>query len=259
MADTDTMFVWSKPVPEDWSRALLDLAPPADRVAHLQLFWVPGSPVSPIQRWAIYECTPMAFCQEKVADLLASPSCRCAVTHRKRQVCRRCKRMASATRDAIYRYLHETGCLAEPFWVIEGDDGGHKYEYSLVEAEWDRAIGGSGEAPEIGSLPYADFDGRVIRKLRTLDRVRSAWRTLQQAQAGQEAALTRQFRQALIDHAMSYDEALVDSAARHLSAWDQPTLDDRPEGRIAQDPDWWQDHYLRTGRLPGVPQLHEAV
>lgn len=246
----DQVFYWQRPVPLDWERALATLAPPNDRVAHLKMFWIPGTPASPIQRWAIYECTPIAFCPEKARDLVASPPCRCAVEYPMRQVCRRCQHVASATRDTIYRYLHTTGCVAEPFWVIEGMNGGHKYHYSLVEAEWDRALGGGGEPPEIGSLPYAEFDQRVLRRLTSLDRTRSAWKTLTAAQTGEEKAAEQAFRHALLDHAMAYDDALLESASRQLTTMDQPTLPTEP-----WEPGRWQDHYLRTGRLPGMSSV----
>lgn len=206
------LFYWDRPVPADWQAAVTALAPRTDRASHLVLWWEPGAPEEPTQRWVLYEATPIALVAPwKVRAFHADPVCRCAKESARITLCPACHGKQSAGRQRIRDYLLATECLALPFWIIQGDRGGHRVKYSQLEQQWQALVGQPTEPPEPGSLPYAPFDARVVRKIRALDRTRLAFRHLGQAFEQEQQDAHRAFRQALMDYADQAVEAAFDA------------------------------------------------
>lgn len=233
----NSVFHWDRPVPEEWAAQVAQLAPRTDRASHLALFWEAGSPSEPVQRWVLYEATPVNLVQPwRLGMFLADPPCRCSYESRALDRCPRCGGMQSPGRTRILRYLQQTECLALPFWVIQGHDGGHRTRYSQVEQQWAALARKPTEPPDPGSLAYAPFDQRVIRKVRQLDRARWAHRSLAEAAKHEKVAAEQDFRRALSDYldlsvASAFDELsrqrranLIDELPRHHTA-DRLTVD----------------------------------
>lgn len=64
-----------------------------------------------------------------------------------------------------------TGCYPQPFWVVQGDQGGHKWSFSEQEARLAEMNGFPAEPPEPGTLPYAPLDRRVLEKIVAYDQL----------------------------------------------------------------------------------------
>lgn len=201
MAETDGVFYWRREAPAEWHEAIGRLAPRTDRASHLALFWDSGTPSQPIQRWGVYECTPLAFVPPwKLGAFLADHPCTCARESVELGTCRHCGGFQSPGRAQILDYLHRTECLALPFWVVQGDTGGHKYRYTTVEENWMRLAGRPQEPPRPGSLPYAEIDNRVLRQIRRFDRTRRAWGDLAKAYHEEQNEARLAFGSALADY-----------------------------------------------------------
>jgi hypothetical protein len=54
---------------------------------------------------------------------------------------------------------------ARPLYVIQGDQGGHKYRYTAWESRLAKAAGARPEPPFAGDLPYAEPDERTYENL----------------------------------------------------------------------------------------------
>jgi hypothetical protein len=80
-----------------------------------------------------------------------------------------------------YELYHQTGCLGERFWVIQGDRGGHRWSLNQTEKRllWLATNGVLKDVPFPGDLPYAPFDRRVTRHLLDIERVLMTRRVLQ--------------------------------------------------------------------------------
>lgn len=67
-----------------------------------------------------------------------------------------------------YRIYRETGLYAKRWWCIQGEHGGHRFMWDHEEIASLVATMKTGHAqpPSAGDLPYAGFDGRVIRAVR---------------------------------------------------------------------------------------------
>jgi hypothetical protein len=158
--------------------ALASLTPRGDNVAWLHASWRPDW-----ERWCIYQMTPAGHAPSMVwgpetplvmraENILGKRMLRLAPDPRFKQLLN----PAMMTRHAWRLHL-ETGAYPQPFWVVQGRTGGHKWDYSAEESRLLQLHGHSGEAPEPGTLPYAPIDNRVLNQLRPVAYLR-LWNTL---------------------------------------------------------------------------------
>lgn len=68
-----------------------------------------------------------------------------------------------------WQVYQETGCYASPFWVVQGDHGGHRRRFWPYERALAEMHGLPGELPAPGDLPYAEVDRRTFDQLRQVD------------------------------------------------------------------------------------------
>jgi len=74
-----------------------------------------------------------------------------------------------------WELFRETGCYGERWWVIQGDNGGHRYSLTDSELRFASAVSG-GQAmkvPKIAELPYVPFDNRVLKHIAAYDKLAS--------------------------------------------------------------------------------------
>ncbi len=237
-------FVLKRDIPAEWVRELEQYAPPQDRFAHLTLWWEPGSPAKPIQRWLVCECTPEQFVQDKVRALLARPPCQCSYQPEGHlTLCLGCQRPRSVFRQFALQYLREKGCLPEAFWIIQGDKGGHKLDFLPHEQEISQWLYGRTEPPEPGSLPYAPFDQRVIRALRAQDWLNQKWVSYYVARQQNADQALRDLRKTILKTVEERLAQAVDEAMPALLGADLPKLEEIPDYERVYD------EYIATGDM----------
>jgi hypothetical protein len=82
------------------------------------------------------------------------------------------------TSDAFVSHLQwelfrETGCYPALYWIVQGDQGGHKWRLTQQEKQLLRLNGCKiTDVPAPGDLPYAPFDNRVIEQLAMRDKLK---------------------------------------------------------------------------------------
>ena len=228
----DSVFQWDRPIPADTVRALARLAPRVDRASHLVCFWESGTPATPVQRYEIYEATPIALVGPwKLRAFHADPVCRCAFEAAELSACPRCGGMQSPGRQRIADYLHRTECLALPFWIVQGEHGGHRHRHTETEKSWARLMGLPEDPPAPGDLPFVLPDERVWRKIRQYDRTKRAHQHLADAYAEDQKAAGLAFRSALAD----YTDTAVEHAMDGLSLPRKAALVDHLPRNFTQD------------------------
>lgn len=209
MSET-SVFHWQRPVLEDWARDLAALSPRFDRLSHLALLWEPGFPDDPIQRWFLYDCVPWAALPDWKQQAIQEPLCTCPLPVTQVERCRWCRKLRSPGRARNLEYLGTTGCFPFPFWVIQGEQGGHRYSYTQVEVQWAKLMRQQPAPPVPGRLSYAPFDQRVIRKLRAYDRTRHRFASILTAADHEQVEAATAFRRALADYVDQAVEAAFD-------------------------------------------------
>lgn len=220
----NTLFAWHKEPPQDWVAALARFTPRTENASHLVLFWESGTPREPAQRWVIYEATPLRWVQPwRLEAFRHEQVCRCPYEAETHAQCPRCGGVQSPGRMRILRYLQQTECLALPYWVVQGTNGGHRRRYTQIEQQWAAMVKQPETPPETGDLPYAPLDQRVFRRLRAFDRAMRAYRDLASCYDAEKEGAEIAYRTALADYvdtgfASRFDEL---SRARRASLIDE--------------------------------------
>jgi hypothetical protein len=100
----------------------------------------------------------------------------------------------------------ETQCYAKPYWVIQGDKGGHQRFMTTFESQQMQLMGLPMNPPIPGTLPYAPFDQRVKTKILKHDKLRQIGERLALLKETQKARykslqadLEKKFRQDIVD------------------------------------------------------------
>jgi hypothetical protein len=156
-------FTWSNTPPPEWQAALDRLTPPNDRVSFLRILWVAADltvsrwgkvSVDPVQRWVLFQCTRQIPEPALIHLEAAAPHPK----HNPRPLMREQWELYQAER--LY---------GQPFWIVQGERGGHKRRFTQVEQNILKAQKLPHQAPAPGALPYAPLDNRVLDKLAVLD------------------------------------------------------------------------------------------
>lgn len=226
------IFRWDREVPAEWEAALRSWSPRGDPAGWLELGWAPGTPAEPVQRWAVYEATPA---NEKTRTFVESyygiipPN--------------------TADQQRVWRFFQLHGALLQPAWIIQGVDGGHPYRYADAEQQLRQLHNLEPDAPDAGSLAYAEWDGRVERRLREYDRLHRAPRLI--AETGEptlQKALARKYREELVRFWMDYAEGLVGPDATDIGG--RAIMEgkfQRVEEEAVPDIDSIEARYVETG------------
>lgn len=145
------------PVPHEWTVRLRKMSPISTKTSWLDFRWADGVPGSPIERWMLYECSPLM--NDEIRSYLGGtpwwemPD--------GQQAGRR--ELVSAYQWEMYR-KHRV--WARPFWCLQGNAGGTPCVYGELERKLLRLAGKSPDPPIYGSLPYAPFDDRAEHAIR---------------------------------------------------------------------------------------------
>lgn len=123
--------------------------------------------------------------------------------------------------DVQYEFWRRYRVYAAPFWVLQGDTGGHQVTFGPWQQQLLAAQGLPVTPPVVGSLDAAPFDNRVLSQLRALNRLRQMGNSIDRLRASAskdagDALLSdqlRQIREAELAFLTRQMEPLLDAAA----------------------------------------------
>lgn len=221
----DRLFWWTRTPPPHWVAALRARYPQQENIEYPDLVWESGSPERPVQRWAIVRSFP-AWAFPQVAHVL------------------RDRPAKSIVRAGMKAYYEATGRVRWPWWLIQGDMGGHPVEYTEADAAWFRYLGQPDTPPRPGTKAYAPLDDRVFVQLQMLDLRNGKFVNPEEAEIQREKAKRTLLRQT------SWDEtsAMVDEDLRSImpAVLDKARRVDRGSARDFSrvDDDELREHHI---------------
>lgn len=186
--------------PEGWEAGLREVSPITTTHSHLRWYWYKAS-----QRWVLYDCLPAHLIEpdrlyggpitgaELLIYLEGAPP-------RELESWMVCPWVSDAQHE-FYR-VHKV--LARPFWIMQGEQGGHQYVFTNDQMRILKAKMLPYEAPVVGSLPPCPWDSRVVQQLQRLNRLRVLGNSVDKLResgdaasaAAQLAATEREIREA---------------------------------------------------------------
>jgi hypothetical protein len=253
-------------VPREWEQQLAEISPPTNRFTYLKLIWEQGYPWEVCERYFVYQMMPArmmtspfhAGILEQLERALPPQG---YYDHTLGQYVEEANCLITTRAWKLYR---ETGCWGKPYWVIQGDKGGHKRWFTQVEKKFLRLVGLPDEPPEPGELPYAPFDDRVLAKLREHDVLQGDQSNLRRSQSlthGFQSARTelleRELRQKLTAWLKDQAREIGPEYDDGLAAIDAPRQLIGREEQIAEEraAEIAEENYIETGQTNGGKPL----
>ncbi len=239
-----------------WQAELDELFPPSDFASHLKIVWVSGDDWyvddvwQGVERFYLFEMVPERF----VDDYLINE-----VKHMPRPVVRYDTVMKTVSRTDCFctrlqwDLYQETGFYPKPYWVIQGDRGGHQRWFTQLEKQWLTLQSLPIDPPLPGMLPYAPFDKRVIEKVLRHDKLRQIGNRLMAMRGSQleqyktlQKDLEQKFREEIVGFLK--DQIGAEEGAdvvKDLRARDNAPLVDTDYGRLL---DTAEQNFIEHGR-----------
>lgn len=182
---------WDAEGPEPdprWQEELDRLFPPREGVGGLHIYWEPGygwhrnpfidrSHSMPVERWIIGRVMPRHFVPPYLDRRWFEGPDPAGLGYWDRKEDRWVSLSPPITRKQ-WAYWQEHQAVIQPYWVLQGDKGGHQYRLNRHESMVSRMHGGPRDTPAPGELPYAEPDRRTFGMLALRDRVRMNVATL---------------------------------------------------------------------------------
>lgn len=149
-----------------WEADLRRINPISTHFTHLRFYWYRAA-----MRWVLYDCLPGHLIQDdetKYGPTMTGKELLAALNGPPPRELEAWQETGiSDMQHEMYR-LHRVFAL--PFWVLQGENGGHQVMYSPWEQNLLLAKGLPAEPPKIGTLPPCPFDQRVIQQLNQRNR-----------------------------------------------------------------------------------------
>jgi hypothetical protein len=245
------MFRWDVEPEPHWREELYAIGgPPSTQIAYLEIVWWPGEPPAfeaedqSVQRFVIVEAIPRAAfernhryaaqARERIKALDGPPPWTMRTWHvvgGKRVI--RSRSLVSQWQWLLWR---TTGCFCQPFWVIQGDRGGHLWTFPPAYQMLLRMAGRPLHPPAPGTLPYAPWDSRVRAQLireRELREGLERFRTRDQTKKSdtdhkrEDLALEREGRRQMLRWLDQQLGVAAEALGTHLAKQDLPVRPDR--------------------------------
>lgn len=272
-------FVYDRPVPPEWQAQLAQLAPKSELHPWLLLAWLPGDPWDTetvvqgetitesqiVQRWCIYEMVPLRIWigliqQHRAAGKSDDEIIEAVILQELNDrhprdrgaydvILKRFVSDSLVTRQE-WELFHQHKAVPKLFWIIQGSHGGHKRVFTQLEQKYLGMARLPQEPPDPGTLPYAEFDQRVLMQLARRDRLHKAGNRLSPIESERDQQLI-EFRRQLMDWVSNQVRTDLESAKLDLSGI--PTSgakEDDPTGRIEEA----IDRFIQTGSSAPPPQ-----
>jgi hypothetical protein len=244
IADLDVVF--------PWSQELRQVSPTNTLHSYLMPYWYRAG-----QRWVLYDVLPVQVIDDDLntgsgvsgADLkaiMAGPR----PSERTDEV---------PVSDLQHEMFRRWNGYARPFWVLQGENGGHQVKFSPAQSDALLRKGLQAEPPAIGSLAPCPFDNRAIRQLQHLNRLHQMEDSIDrlrksgspEAAAAEQAKVEREIRESEMAFIEAQVRPITETAMSLVAGSNTRSEHDNeiirvPDGTAARVNDAYQ-RWLETG------------
>lgn len=252
-----------KEVPKEWESRLAEFSPQTNRFTWLKIIWEQGYEWEPVERWLLYSMVPRHGIPEGFLEQLEHPLPPSQMGNYYDKIKGEFVRNPDCViTERAYWLYRETKCWGRPFWVIQGDEGGHKRWFSPVEKKFLKLAGLPPEPPAPGDLPYAEFDDRVMKRLQEWDLMKGIHSGLRRKKSllhglysSRVEADERAFREQLVKWLAEQVTALDgEKITKALMRLDAPRSKDDPK-EMERMQETAEQNFIETGNTYGGMKL----
>jgi hypothetical protein len=287
-------MIRSREVPADWQVRLANLTGVSEHLPHLRCAWEPGLPSvtddpqgvpgapgfrinrvdHTVERWIIYEMIPAYQISSDLRAQLEGPPPASLITFVKRQAGVSFAHLRVPEDLAItqtqWQLYHDTGrrYFPNPFWCVQGEHGGHKLSYTMLEKKLLKHEGLPSEPPAPGELPYAEVDSRTFLQLERYLTLKQADREFRALKARDPRAYEKLKKEREVEYRKRVWQLMMDSVdpeqAREVTAIlksDKLMQGTKAVEVPTDEVDWGralekaEEQYVTTGRMSRNPAL----
>ena len=153
--------------PDGWEQALRAVNPITTIYSHLRFYWYRAK-----ARWVLYDCVPKCLMPEDGSPPGVPMEMKELLGYLNGPPARELGENACPfVSDVQHEFWHRYGVYARPYWVLQGDRGGHQVKFSPWQTNVAMKKGLPHEPPAIGTLPFAPFDNRTAHQLNHFNRL----------------------------------------------------------------------------------------
>lgn len=274
--------------PAEWVARLAEYSPPSEDKPWLKIVWEPGEPWIAGQRWTFYEMTHQSLLDMSnpetwaLLDELNGPHPRneghictsipqsswpgfvpkkygpCLCRHKFEGW--RFGPCSLITKRQWELWREVPGYLAQRFWVIQGEAGGHKTAFNEQEVDLLKIAGLPEDPPGIGDLPYAPFDERAVAQVirhNRLHQLNMSYDEYRRTRQGTAYRLEREqlARSMRAEYVKWLAEQLGESTELFISAARKGQIDDhaaRTETDFDRAGTDGVEQFIETGQMPDL-------
>ena len=239
------------------------------QLSRLVLRWEPGDPWEPLGRYVLWQGVDPKYATAEPWLVKAGrgPSPRstghwcddgyCGCLTKKHRWVQGATRVLDA---AAWRLYRETGLIGTRWWVVQGSQGGHRFqldrELDALEMKLRVLRGLPPDTPSVGQLPYAPFDQRVLDAIQRYRRAAICFKALEHVERtgkqmdAEEQQQAEAAAEALWQWTGAQAEELWHQGGELLPRYMEDTFGRVPvhkqaEIRAANDPDRIHEQFIR--------------
>jgi hypothetical protein len=169
---------------------LAQISPRSDKIHWLHCYYEPGERWQPVERLIVAEMVPRSILAgedafyrlmgeespESLFSELEGPNPRDSGFYDRvlQKFVTRDGMLPPSITQRQWMLWRSEKAYARPFWIIQGEHGGHKRRFTETERKILRLNGKPDEPAYAGEFPFARFDTRILDKLKAMDRLQ-AW------------------------------------------------------------------------------------
>jgi hypothetical protein len=209
------------------------ISPRSPRQRWLHAYWEPGEDWMPIHRLVVAQMTPRAVMAKEYEFYkmlgesgdaskffeLEGPNPRESgyYDNIKEEFVYRAEMLPPNITQRQWLLWRSEQAYAEPIWIVQGSHGGHKRRFSNLEGVILRKYGRPREAPLPGTLPFAQFDDRILDALRRMSDLQAHFDALMKWAELRPDEERAEYKKSLTEEARIEEEIL---------AWLDPQIED---------------------------------
>lgn len=234
-----------------WEAELRQISPVSPVHSHLRAYWYRAG-----QRWVLYDVLPI----EAIVDDADTGSGLTGLDLKRLMAGKRPSELSewvpiSDVQHAMWQKWHG---YARPFWVLQGNAGGHQVNFSPAQSSALLRMGLPSAPPRVGELPPCPFDNRAIHQLQHLNRLHQYEDSIERLRrsgspefaAAEQDRIEREVREAEIRFVEQQVRPLVDMAGSISQRSElESELIEVPSGTASTIKDAWEQ-YRETGNWP---------
>jgi hypothetical protein len=228
----EAAFDWTREPEGNWLKRLRAISPPSDEVPYLHLHWLAGWPHAPIQRWVLYEVVPRAMVHPDLLAELDGPNPREVGRWVPDSRVPQHLGGKSWCSDSLVSYDqwvigHATHGYPVLYWLIQGDRGGYRWQFSTQERRRLRMMGLPDEPPAPGDEPFLapnEETWRLIAERDRLKHIEADWRARYRTKDSAIAVVSQQRVEAEAEFRASLDKWLRDQVSGALDSFSRSQL-----------------------------------